>query len=149
VYLQMALHPHIVHVVGYTEAHHAATAKEVVESCRLARRAIENHMQGAPDMTADPAVQRRARELAAEAQVTLQAIRSIAAPGTADPFSDVATLAKAVTLGILDAPQLRNNPYGRGQIATRMINGTCLAVQPDGTPLSEVVRLEEFFQTGG
>ena len=26
VYLQMALHPHIIHIVGHTEAHHAATA---------------------------------------------------------------------------------------------------------------------------
>ena len=42
VYLQMALRPHIVHVVGHTEAHHAATAPDVIESCQLARRAIEN-----------------------------------------------------------------------------------------------------------
>jgi len=145
VYLQMALRPHIVHVVGYTEAHHAATAKEVIESCQLARRAIANFLQGAPDMTADPAVQRRAQELTAEAQITLQAIRSVASPDTPDPQSDAATLAKAVTLGILDAPQLRNNPYGRGQIATRIVNGACLAVQPDGNPLPEIVRLEAFF----
>ena len=42
VYLQMALRPHIIHVVGYSEAHHAATAGDVIESCGLARRAIEN-----------------------------------------------------------------------------------------------------------
>ncbi len=88
VYLQMALHPHIVHVVGYTEADHAATAGEVIESCRLARRAMVNFLQGAPDMTADPAVQHRAEELAAEAQVTLQAIQSIAARDVLDPLSD-------------------------------------------------------------
>lgn len=76
VYLQMALHPQIVHVVGYTEADHAATGKEVIQSSRLARQAIENFLRGAPDMTADPAVRRRAQELVSEAQVTLQAIRS-------------------------------------------------------------------------
>ncbi|NMC54466.1 MAG: cobalamin B12-binding domain-containing protein, partial [Chloroflexi bacterium] len=41
VYLQMALQPDIVHVVGFTEADHAATADDVIESCQLARRAIE------------------------------------------------------------------------------------------------------------
>jgi hypothetical protein len=149
VYLQMALHPHIVHVVGYTEAHHAATAEEVIKSCRLARRAITNFLQGAPDMTADLVVQARAQQLATEAEVTLRAIHSIAVPGTPDPLSDATTLAKAVTLGILDAPQLRNNPYGRGQIATRIVNGACVAVQPDGIPLPEAVRLATLIQPGG
>ncbi len=50
-YLQMALKPHIVHVVGHTEAHHAATAEDVIAACKVARRAIENAVAGAPDMT--------------------------------------------------------------------------------------------------
>ena len=58
-YLQMALKPHIVHVVGHTEAHHAATAEDVIAACRVARRAIENALAGAPDMTVDPRVQAR------------------------------------------------------------------------------------------
>ena len=54
VYLQMALKPDIVHMVGHTEADHAATAEDVIEASRMARRAIENAVRGAPDMTADP-----------------------------------------------------------------------------------------------
>ena len=42
IYLQMALKPHIVHVVGHTEADHAATAEDVIEACTMARRVIEN-----------------------------------------------------------------------------------------------------------
>ena len=38
----MALKPHIIHIVGPTEADHAATAEEVIEACGLARRAIDN-----------------------------------------------------------------------------------------------------------
>jgi hypothetical protein len=53
-YLQMALKPHIYHIVGHTEAHHAATAEDIIEASRIARRAIENAVRGAPDMTADP-----------------------------------------------------------------------------------------------
>ena len=40
-YLQMALKPHIVHVVGHTEAHHTATADDVIAACKVARRAIK------------------------------------------------------------------------------------------------------------
>jgi len=131
VYLQMALQPHIMHVVGPTEAHHAATAEDVIEACKMARRAIENALHGQPNMTADPVVQRRREELIGEAQVTLQAIRTLAGPEVADPFTDPPTLARAVTSGILDAPHLRNNPFARGQIVSRIDQrGACVAVDP-------------------
>ena len=143
VYLQMALRPHILHVVGHTEAHHAATAADVVEACKLARRSVENAYRGQPDMTADPAVQLRKEELVREARVTLEAIRTLAEPDVADPFVDPATLARAVTVGVLDAPHLRNNPFARGQIDTRIdARGACIAVDSDtGKPFSEIERI--------
>jgi methylmalonyl-CoA mutase cobalamin-binding subunit len=143
-YLQMALKPHIVHVVGHTEAHHAATAEDVIAACKVARRAVENAVRGAPDMTVDPRVQARKRELVAEAGVTLDAIRALAGPEVADPLTDPATLARAVTSGVLDAPHLRNNPYSRGRIITRTgERGACIVVDADGHPLSEAQRLAE------
>jgi hypothetical protein len=143
VYLQMALRPHIVHVVGHTEAHHAATAADVIEACKLARRAIENALRGQPDMAADPAVQERKEELIREARVTLEAIRCLAEPGVADPLVDPATLARAVTTGLLDAPHLRNNPFACGQIVTRIdARGACVVVDPaTGRALSEQERI--------
>ncbi|MFO7696006.1 MAG: cobalamin B12-binding domain-containing protein [Anaerolineae bacterium] len=143
IYLQMALRPHIVHVVGYCEAQHAASAAEVIESCKLARRAIENALHGQPDMTADPVVAARRAELVAEAQVTLQAIAALAAPGVSDPLADPDTLARAVTSGILDAPHLRNNPFGRGEIVAREdARGAWIAVDAiTGAPLNEQERL--------
>ncbi len=143
VYLQMALRPHIVHVVGHTEAHHAATAEDVIEACKLARRAIENALKGQPDMTADPLVRQRQEEIVREVQITLAAIRALAAPGTADPLADPATLARAVTAGILDAPHLRHNPFALGQVVTRMDErGACVAVEPaSGRALSEEERI--------
>jgi hypothetical protein len=148
VYLQMALRPHIVHVVGHTEAHHAATADDVIEACKLARRAIENALRGQPDMTAGAAVQARKEELVREAKVTLEAIcalakPSVTEPGAADPLTDPTTLARAVTSGVLDAPHLRNNPFARGQIVTRIdARGACVAVDPaTGRSLSEEERL--------
>ena len=142
-YLQMALKPHIVHVVGHTEAHHAATAEDVIAACKVARRAIEDALAGAPDMRLDPRVQQRTHELVTEAQVTLDAIRRLGAQDVADPFTDPATLARAVTSGILDAPHLRNNPFARGQVITRIDRrGACVAVETvSGRPLPEAERL--------
>jgi len=142
VYVQMALRPQIIHVVSHTEAHHAATADDVIEACGLARRAIENALRGQPDMTADPAIQRRKDQLVHEAQVTLAAIRALAEPGVTDPLADPATLARAVACGILDAPQLRNNPFAPGRVVTRYCDGACVAVDAAGRPLTETQRLE-------
>ena len=141
IYLQMALHPHIVHVVGYNEADHAATASDVIESCLLARKAIEHAINGAPAMTSDPTVQQRAAELAGEALITLDAILSLRNGGEEDPLTDPVVLAKAVKLGILDAPQLQNNRFAQGRVRTRIIDGKCLAVDAAGKPLTERERL--------
>jgi methylmalonyl-CoA mutase cobalamin-binding subunit len=141
VYLQMALRPHIVHIVGFTEADHAATAEDVIASCKLARRAIENALAGQPNMTADPAVQARKSTLVTEARLILEAIASLAPASIANPLADPATLTRAVTNGILDAPQLKNNPFGRGQVKTSIVAGQCLAVDSTGSSLSERERL--------
>ncbi|MBN1402353.1 MAG: methionine synthase, partial [Anaerolineae bacterium] len=145
VYVQMGLKPHIVHVVGHTEAHHAATAADVIEACKLARRSIENALRGQPDLTADPAVQARREELVQEAQVLLAGIRAVADADVRDPLTDPATLARALSLGILDAPHLKNNRYARGQIISRVdARGACVAVNPTtGQPLAEAERLAE------
>ncbi len=142
IYLQMALRPHIVHIVGHTEAHHAATAQDVIEAAQMARRAIENAF-GQPDLTADPQVQARKAELVSEARLTLEAIRRLAPPGHPDPWVDAAILTRAVTTGILDAPQLRNNPFARGAIVTTIDKrGACVAVDSvNGQPLDETQRL--------
>lgn len=142
VYLQMALRPHIVHIVGHTEADHAATAEDVIAASKLARRAIENALAGQPDLTADPQVGARRAQLVAEASLTLEAIAGLAGPEVADPLTDPAVLARAVTSGLLDAPQLRNNRFGKGQVMTRIIAGQNLAIDPTGRPLSEAERLE-------
>lgn len=141
IYLQMALRPHIVHIVGHTEADHAATAEDVIEAALMGRRAVENAMRGAPDMLADRAVQERIEELTSEAMVTLRKINSLPTAGTVDAFTDPQTLADTVTKGILDAPHLRNNPFARGEIRTSIINGACQTVDQYGRVITEKERL--------
>jgi hypothetical protein len=138
----MALKPHIIHVVGFTEADHAATAEDVVESCKLARRAIENALSGAPDMLSDPKIKARIKWLVNEANLSVQAIRNLHKTKKGDPLTNPETLTKAVTSGILDAPQLKNNPFARGKIETRIINGACVPVDPAGKTISEKYRID-------
>jgi methylmalonyl-CoA mutase cobalamin-binding subunit len=145
VYLQMALRPHIVHIVGHTEAHHAATADDIIEASKIVRRVIQNAL-GAPDMTRTPEVFARKQELVSETVVLLDAIRDAAGKGVDDPWSDPSTLARAVTLGLLDAPQLRGNKFGRGRIRTRVANGACLAVDVDGNPVPERERVSRLLK---
>lgn len=117
--LAMAIKPHIYHVVGYCEAHHAATAQDVIESCKIVRGVIRNVMLGAVDITQDPKVQERKNQLIEEAQITLNAIKSLGA-NVDDPLTDPAVLAKAVKTGILDAPHLRGNEAACGKLVTQI-----------------------------
>jgi hypothetical protein len=141
-YLQMALKPQIVHVVGHTEAHHAATAEDVIAACKVAQRAIDNAVAGAPDMLEADRVQERAAELVAEANATLDAIRSLARRAVQDALTDPATLRAAVASGILDAPHLRHNRFAPGAVQTHIDKrGACVAVSPSGETLGETERL--------
>ncbi|MBN1584484.1 MAG: cobalamin-dependent protein [Anaerolineae bacterium] len=142
VYLQMAMRPHIVHVVSYCEADHAAYPEEVIESCRMARRAIENVLRGAPDMVADPEVQARKEVLKTEAVQIIDGMRRLGADAGGDPLLDVQVLARSVEIGLLDAPNLRGSPYARGRVRTRAIEGAILAVDESGRPMGEHERIE-------
>jgi hypothetical protein len=139
--LQMQLKPHIVHIVGHTEAHHATTAAELIEACRIADGAISQCLLGLPDMTRDRGVQRRKKELLADAAVLLNAITDLGR-GDRESFTDPDVLARAVEIGLLDAPHLRGNAAACGTIVTRMIGGACLAIdRTTGKPLPEAERV--------
>jgi hypothetical protein len=147
--LQMQLKPHIVHIVGPTEAHHSTTATELIQACRIADGAISQCLLGLPDMTADPRVQRRQSELVAKATVLLNAIAQLAAAGR-DPYTDPETLARAVEIGLLDAPHLRGNAAACGRIVTAMVDGACLAVDPaTREPIPEVERVAHILDRVG
>lgn len=140
--LQLAMRPDIVHVVCFSEAHHAATDAEIIEACQIAHGVIQSCLEGLPDMAADLAVAARRQELVAEARLLLDAIRDIAPPGTEDPWTDAVTLERAVKIGLFDAPHLDGNPYALGKIRTRMVGGKRVAVDPaTGDVLPEAERI--------
>lgn len=143
VYLQMALKPHIVHVVSACEAHHAATDDDIIHNCRAAQHVIAHCLRGMPQMEHDALVQHRRKELITEAQVLLDSIHRLAESQISDPLTDPSTLARAVSVGLLDAPHLKGSHIARGEVVTRIISGACKAVDPTtGEALSERERIE-------
>jgi len=139
VYTGMALNPDIVHAVSFSEADHAATPDDVIQTCKIAKGVIQNCLMGIPDMTRDPVVLRRKKELLCEARVLLSAIQSL---GEKDPFINPEVLEEAVKIGLLDAPQLRGNSAAKGEIKTKIVNGACYAVNEEGI-LKEEERIEQ------
>ncbi|MBN2043645.1 MAG: cobalamin-dependent protein [Anaerolineales bacterium] len=144
VFNQMQIRPDIVHVVGYPEADHAVTATEVVESCIIARKAIDDALHSKFELTATKNIQQRVCELVQEAELLVEAIKQSGSQTSDDPLADPGVLATAVTSGLLDAPQLINNPYGRGEFPTTYDHrGAC---QPMDKNTREIISESERIQ---
>lgn len=141
VYSAMAIKPHIVHVVGFSEADHAARPEEIIESCEIARGAIGKALAGVPRPENDPTVAARKAQLLSEAKFLVDTIkRSGQSPD--DPLTSPDIVYRAVKYGLLDAPELKGGAVARGRIVTRLVNGACVAVDPStGEPVSEKTRL--------
>ncbi len=98
--LQMQLNPHIVHVVSYSEANHAATPENVIESCMIAKQVIAKCLEGQPETIWDPYILKRKLELLKKAVVIVDAIKSIGS------ILDPDVLYESISRGLLHAPQL-------------------------------------------
>lgn len=142
-YLAMSVKPHIVHVVGFSEADHAAKPEDVIESCKIVRGVIRSTLHGMADMSQDKAVMERKDELISEAKFLLDTLKELYSESN-DAWSDPAVLTDAIKRGIIDAPHLRGNPSAKGTLETRIIDGKCLAYSKElGRAISEQERLSE------
>jgi len=150
IYLQMALGPDIVHVVSACEAHHAADADDIIHNCTAANHVIGRCLQGIPCSECDPSVQRRRKELTDEAFTLLEGIRRLAQDHPSDPLTDPSTLARAVSVGLLDAPHLKGSNIAKGEIVTRIVDGACEVIDPEtGNILPASERVERILGSAG
>jgi hypothetical protein len=141
--VMLALKPHIIHVVGFCEGDHAATAEDVIESCRIVHGVMRNAFLGMPSLLADTRVWDAYDGLLRESLLLIGTIERFGmALGSSDPLTDPVILAKAIRCGILDAPHLAGQPCAMGTVRTSPLNGGCRAVDSNGQPLSESERLE-------
>jgi len=142
-YLAMSLKPHIVHVVGYCEADHAAKPEEIIESTKIVRGVIRSTLDGMVDMTKDTEVQERKHELIEEAKFLLNTIKNLYKESE-DPWSDPKVLEDIIRRGIIDAPHLRGNPNAKGALETRIVDGKCIAYSKKlNRVVTEKERIEE------
>ncbi len=140
--MMLGLRPHILHVVGYCEARHAASAEEVIESCRIVGGVFRDALAGLPDPLTDPRVAELAGPMLTDARVLLGTIENLGrAIGSEDPLADPETIALAVRTGVLDAPHLAGQPCARGRVRTAPVAGGCRAVTAGGEVVSESDRL--------
>jgi len=120
--LAIALKPEIIHVVSYSEASHAATAENVIESCKIVKGVIRNMWKGLPDLTKDDDVIKRKEYLIEEVR-KLKAKTLDFFKGDEKVLTNPLNLAKLIKTGFLDAPQLKGNPAALGKIKTIPNNG--------------------------
>jgi hypothetical protein len=142
-YTAMHLNPSIFHVVGFSEADHAATPSDVITSCKIIRQVIKECLQGLPNYQLDPHIVKRKNQLVKDAKILLRVLSKVSQDSSIHPLMNPDTYIVALKLGILDAPGLKGNPNAQGQLETRIIHGSCLAVTAKGNPLSEYKRLSK------
>ena len=141
--LQMNVKPHIIHVVGYSEALHAATPEVIIESCKIVRGVVRSTLSGNAEAVYDPRVIARRDELILEAKYLLDFIQKKYADVSDDPLADAAVLSDCIKRGILDAPHIVKSGEFRGTLQTRVKDGKCVAWDVStGREMDEQERLE-------
>ena len=75
--LQMQIEPSIVHVVAYCESSYAAKPDDIIQSSEIVMKAIENYLNGCPDMKADSDVRDRKKVLINDAMQIIRKIKSL------------------------------------------------------------------------
>lgn len=146
--MQMEVKPHIMHVVAYCEADHAATPEEVIESCKIVKGVIRHTVDDNFSMSKDPRILKRREELVAEARVLLNYITEEYSDYE-DPLASAEVLADCVKRGIIDATHILKTGKFKGNLYTRMIDGACYAYDLDNDRvLSEKERLSRIPKRG-
>jgi hypothetical protein len=140
--LQMQIEPSKVHVVAYCESSYAAKPDDITQSSEIVLKAIENCLNGCPDMKADSAVGDRKRALIDDAMQIIRKIQSLDAGGRfEDPLTAPEIIGSAIRIGILDAPQLAGAAGACGKLKTMFINGANMPADDCGGAVSEEERL--------
>lgn len=141
-FMQMVVKPHIIHVVGFCEANHAADAKDLIESCKIVKGVIRHTLGEQFSIEKDERILRRKEELISEAKELLNFINKKFEKYD-DPIANPYVLAECVKRGYMDAVHIVKGEKFKGNLATKFWNGMCVAYdKKTGKVLSEKERLE-------
>ncbi len=128
-FMQMVVKPHIIHVVGYCEADHAASAEEVIESCRIVKGVIRHCLEDSFSIEKDEAIIRRKEELISEAKFLLNFICE-EYKEYEDPLANATVLTDCIKKGYIDAVHILKNDEFTGNLKTTISEGKCVAIDP-------------------
>lgn len=138
--MQMEVSPHIMHVVAYCEADHAASPDEIIESCKIVKGVIRHTLSEHFSIAENEKIRRRKEELIYEAKYLLSYIQT--EYDDTDPLGNARVIADCVKRGILGAVHILKNEKFKGKMCTRIINGKCVAFDMEKQKiLSEEERL--------
>lgn len=145
-FMQMQIKPHIMHVVAYCEANHAAKPQEIVESCKIVKGVIRHALNDTFSISEDKRILKRKMELIEEATYLLNYIRTYYAE-CEDPLAQAKVIADCIKRGVLDAPHIVKNGKFKGNLQTKFVDGKCVAFNPkNGKILSEKERLDSLLK---
>lgn len=140
-FMQMAVRPHIVHVVGFCEADHAARAEDVIASCKLVKGCIRHTLNESFSMAQDTSIVTRKNELIQEAWALINFIKKEYSQYE-DPVFEPQVLVDCIEKGYIDAVHIMRGAKFRGNLSTKIVNGKCVAYDKNtGRLLSENERL--------
>lgn len=140
-FMQMAVKPHIVHVVGFCEADHAARAEDVIASCKIVRGVIRHTLNESFAMARDAAIVARKNELVREARKLIGFIKREYCLYE-DPIFEPEVLVDCIEKGYIDAVHIMRGGKFRGNLSTKIVDGKCVAYDKQtGHLLSEDERL--------
>ncbi len=147
-FLSMSIKPHIIHVVGFNEAEHAAKSEDVIESCKIVRGVIRNLVNDNIDLSKNEEIVKRKEHLISEARY-LQEFICDYYNDYEDPMSNAFVLADCIKRGIIDAPHIQKNKKFKGILQTKVVDGKCIAFsEKRNIELSEKERIEELLENG-
>lgn len=141
-FLASSVKPHIIHVVGFNEAEHAATPENIIESCKIVRGVIRNLVNDSIDITDNKIIQNRKTHLINEANYLLNFICNYYKEYN-DPLGNDFVIADCIKRGILDAPHILKSNKFKGILETRVIDGKCVAYSKElSKEINEQERME-------
>jgi hypothetical protein len=136
--LQMMVDPHILHLVSFCEANHAAKPEDIIESSKIIRRAVRVFREHSPDLRQhldDPVVLERREHLLKEVAFLLREIAKLDRGYAGQPLAalapllaDAGTLAASMEKRLMTAPGIVLPQYRNTTLVTRPLRGFIDAV---------------------
>lgn len=144
-FMQMTVKPHIMHVVAYCEADHAATAEDVIASCKIAKGVIRHTINDQYSIDQDPKIIERKDELISEARILINFIERHY-DQYEDPLACPKVIADCIKKGYIDAVHIVKNDEFTGNLRTKVVDGKCVACDEQGRVLSEKERIMKLIE---